>query len=244
MDLRDLLSSCQFAMLKWDCLSKMVSKLPSLLVICLCGGMLWQCSTCLMKYFDRPTQASIVYDSTKAPISITVCYKDPVKLNYEFPELDAVDIREETDADWTTAWAAQSNEFASDTYAKNIVFTNIEDKLQLCKGIQVRGSAITDLRILHRSSSNKKCQLNRINVYIHKQGLFSARDFYQGLEKGMLLSDKNYTLALAMETIQSLNTPDFNCSDYSLGQTLDSCLTAEAMQAANNTAGCIFKYDG
>ena len=120
----------------------------------------------------------------------------------------------------------------------------MENKLQLCKSIQLKRRYISDLRIRHHSSSlSKKCPLDKINVYLHKQGLFNARDFYHVLEKDQLLLDKNYTFALAIETIQSLNTPDFNCSDYSLGQTLDSCLVADAIQAANNTAGCIFKYD-
>jgi hypothetical protein len=242
MDLTGLLSSCQSAMLKWYCLSKVVTKLPTILVICLCGGMLWQCSTCLLKYFDRPIQASIGYDSTMVPVSITVCYKEN-KLNYTFPELDAVDIREETGADWITAWASRSNELATDTYVKNYIFTNMDNNLQLCKSIQVKGRSISDLRIRHHSSSLSTCPLNKINVYLHKQGLFNARDFSHVLEKDQLLFDKNYTFALAIETIQSLNTPDFNCSDYSLGQTLDSCLVADAIQAANNTAGCIFKYD-
>ncbi len=242
MDLTGLLSSCQSAMLKWYCLSKMVTKLPTILVIFLCGGMLWQCSTCLLKYFDRPTQASIIYDSTMTPISITVCYMDPMKLNYEFPELDAVDFRRGTRADWITAWAAQSNDFETNTSAKNLIFSNIGNKLQLCKNIQVTGSSISDLRIRHHSS--EYCSLNKIKVYLHSQGLFNARDFSVVLEKNLLTFEKNYTLAIAMETILSLNTPDFNCSDYSIGQTLDSCLVAEAMQAANSTAGCIFRYSG
>jgi hypothetical protein len=179
-----------------------------------------------------------------APVSITVCNKGMELYNYAFPELDAVDIRKETGADWITAWAAHFNEFATDTYTKNFIFANIEDNLQLCKSIHVKGSSISDLRIRHHSSSLRKCNLNKINVYLHKQGLFNARDFYQGLEKYLLLPEKNYTLALAMESIQSLKTTDFNCSEYSLEQTLDSCLVAEAIQAANNTAGCIFKYDG
>jgi hypothetical protein len=243
MDLTGLLSSCQSALLQWYFLSTIVAKLPSILVICLCGGMLWQCSTCLLKYFDRPIQASIVYDSTMVPVSITVCYKE-MELSYTFPELDALDIREETGADWITAWASRSNEFVTDTYAKNYIFTNMENKLQLCKSIQLKRRYISDLRIRHHSSSlSKKCPLDKINVYLHKQGLFNARDFSVALDKNLFVGEKNYTLALVMETIQSLNTPDFNCSDYSLGQTLDSCLVDEAMQAANNSAGCIFKYE-
>jgi hypothetical protein len=243
MDLRGLLSSCQSFILHWYWLSTTVAKLPSILVVCLCGGMLWQCSTCLLKYFDRPTQASIFYDSAMAPISITVCYKG-IELNYTFPELDAVDIREGTGEDWITAWAAQYNEFATDTPSNNFIFNNIANRLQQCKSIQVKRISLSDLRIRHHSSTLNKCQLNKINVYLHNHGLFNARDFYQGLDKNLLISEKNYTLSLALETIQSLNTPDFNCNEYTNGQSLDSCLVAEAMQAANNTAGCIFKYNG
>ncbi len=214
-----------------------------MLVVCLCGGMLWQCSTCLLKYFDRPTQASIVYDSNIPPISISVCLKgNDSEFSYTFPELDAIDTREQTGAGWVTAWTAQSNEFATDATASNFIFSNYQFKLQLCKNIQVKRSSISDLRILHHSCSI--CNLNRIKVYLHSQGLYHAWDFSVALEKNLFIEEKNYTLSLAMETIQSLNTPDFNCSEYTFGQTLDSCLVAEAIQAANNTAGCIFKYDG
>jgi hypothetical protein len=214
-----------------------------MLVVCLCGGMLWQFSVCLLKYFDRPTQASIVYDSNIPPISITVCLKgNEGEFSYTFPELDAIDTREQTGAGWITAWAAQSKEFATDATANNFIFSNFQNKLQLCKTIQVKGSSIFDLRIRHHSSQS--CNLNRIQVYLHSQGLVNARDFSVALDKNLFMSEYNYTLALAMETIQSLNTPHFNCSEYTFRQTLDSCLVAEAMQAANNTAGCIFKYDG
>jgi hypothetical protein len=190
-----------------------------------------------------PTQASIVYDSSIPPISITVCLKgNEGEFNYNFPELDAIDTREQTRAGWITAWAAQSNEFANDATANNFIFSNFQNKLQLCKNIQLKKSSISDLRILHHSSV--QCNLNKIKVYLHSQGLFHAWDFSVALDKNLFNKEKNYTLSLAMETIQSLNTPDFNCSEYTIGQTLDSCLVAEAMQAANNTAGCIFKYDG
>jgi hypothetical protein len=83
-----------------------------------------------------------------------------------------------------------------------------------------------------------------MKVYIHNQGLFSALDFSLSLERDLFSYDKNHTLALALETIVSLNTPDFKCSEDTVEQTLDSCLVAEAMQAANNATGCIFKYLG
>ncbi len=243
MDLTGLLSSFKYTIFQRYFLSKTVTRLPSLLVVCLCGVMLWQCSTCLLKYFDMPTQASIVYDSSIPPISITVCLKgNEGEFNYNFPELDAIDTREQTRAGWITAWAAQSNEFANDATANNFIFSNFQNKLQLCKNIQLKKSSISDLRILHHSSV--QCNLNKIKVYLHSQGLFHAWDFSVALDKNLFNKEKNYTLSLAMETIQSLNTPDFNCSEYTIGQTLDSCLVAEAMQAANNTAGCIFKYDG
>jgi hypothetical protein len=241
MHLTKLLSSCQSARLQLSCLSKIVPKIPPLLVICLCGGMLWQCSTCLLKYFDRPTQASIVYDSTMAPISITACFKG-IEFDFKFPELDAVDIREGTGTNWISAWAGHSNGLAAETSSKNFVFSNGLNKLQLCKSIQVKRRSISDLRIRHHSSNI--CKQDRMKVYLHSQGLFNAWDFSLALEKNLFSSEKNYTLALAMETIKSLSTPDFNCSEYTDGHTLDSCLVAEAMQAANNTAGCIFDYNG
>jgi hypothetical protein len=243
MGLRDLLSSCQSAILQYYFMSKIVAKMPSILVIFLCGGMLWQCSTCFIKYLDRPTQASIVYDSSMAPVSITVCYRG-IELNYSFPELDSLDIRKEIGTDWITVWAAQSNGSAYDTFATNFVFSNNQNqnRLQLCKSIQMEESSASYLRIRHHSS--EPCKLNKIKLYLHNQGLFNAWDFSLALENNLFSSEKNYTFALAMETIQSLNTPDFTCREYNMGQTLDNCLVAEAMQAANSTAGCIFQYSG
>ncbi len=83
-----------------------------------------------------------------------------------------------------------------------------------------------------------------MKVYLHNQGLFNAFDFSFSPDNSLFSSDKNHTLALSLETIMSLNAPDFKCSEDTVEQTLDSCLVAEAMQAANSTAGCIFKYLG
>jgi len=217
--------------------------MPSVLVICLCGGMLWQCSTCLIKYFDRPIQANIDYsqDFTLAPISITVCNKGS-ELNYTFPELDAVDIRQRTGAGWVTIFEVVSSKWPAGMSLNNFIFINRQNKLQLCKIIQVEISSASELRIRHHYSDSFK--LNKMKVYLHNQGLFNAFDFSLALEKELFSFNKHHTLALSLETIMSLNTPDFKCSEDTVEQTLDSCLIAEAMQAANNTAGCIFKYLG
>jgi hypothetical protein len=211
--------------------------MPSVLVFCLCGGMLWQCSTCLLKYFDRPIQANIDYSQnfTLAPISITICNKG-TELNYTFPELDGLDIRQSLGEKWLTVWTAGMT-------SNNFVFRNSPyNLLQLCKTIQVEVSSASELRIRHHYSESAK--LNKMKVYLHNQGLFNALDFALTFEKELFSSDKNHTLALALETIMSLNTPDFKCSEDTVEQTLDSCLVAEAMQAANNATGCIFKYLG
>ncbi len=215
--------------------------MPSVLVLCLCGGMLWQCSTCLLKYFDRPIQANIDYsqDFTLAPISITICNKGS-ELNYTFPELDAVDIRQRTGAGWVTIFDAFSNKLPAGMSSNNFIFSNSQNKLQLCKIIQVEISSASEVRIRHHYSQ----LFNKMKVYLHNQGLFNAFDFSLALEKELFSCNKNHTLALSLETITSFNTPGFKCSEDTVDQTLDSCLAAEAMQAANNTAGCIFKYLG
>jgi hypothetical protein len=218
--------------------------MPFMLVVCLCGGMLWQCSTCLIKYFDRPIQANIDYsqDFTLAPISITICNKG-TELNYTFPELDGLDIRQSLGENWLTVWTAVSNIFPAGMTSNNFVFINSQNYLlQLCKTFQVEVSSASELRICHHYSESAK--LNKMKVYLHNQGLFNALDFSLTFGKELFSSDKNHTLALALETIMSLNTPDFKCSEDTVEQTLDSCLVAEAMQAANNATGCIFKYLG
>jgi hypothetical protein len=241
MDLTGLLSRCQSVIYHWCDLAKMLSMMPSVLVFCLCGGVLWQCSTCLLKYFDRPIQANIEYshDFTLAPISITICNKGP-ELNYTFPELEAVDIRHSTGAGWETILETVSSKLPTGMSLNNVIFSNRQNKLQLCKIIQVEVSSASELRIRHHYSKS----YNKMKVYLHNQGLFNAFDFSLGLDNKLFSFDKNHTLALSLETIRSLNTPDFKCSEDTEEQTLDSCLVAEAMQAANNSAGCIFKYLG
>jgi hypothetical protein len=203
--------------------------------------MLWQCSTCLLKYFDRPLQANTDYsqDFTLAPISITICNKGP-ELNYTFPELEAVDIRQRTAAGWVTIFDAMSSKLPAGMALNNFIFINRQNKLQLCKIIQVEVSSASELRIRHHYSIS----LNKMKVYLHNRGLFNAFDFSINLHNNLFSSDKNHTLSLSLETIMSLNTPDFKCSEDAVEQTLDSCLIAEAMQAANNSVGCIFKYLG
>jgi hypothetical protein len=211
--------------------------MPFMLVVCLCGGMLWQCSTCLIKYFDRPIQANIDYsqDFTLAPISITICNKG-TELNYTFPELDGLDIRPSLGEKWLTVWTAGMT-------SNNFVFRNSQNYLlHLCKTFQVEVNSASELRISHHYSDSLK--FNKMKVYLHNQGIFNALDFSLPLEKELVSSDKNHILALALETITSLNTPDFKCSEDTVEQTLDSCLVAEAMQAAINATGCIFKYLG
>ncbi len=108
--------------------------------------------------------------------------------------------------------------------------------------IQVDGTSASDLRIRHHYSDH--CHQNKMKVYMHNQGLFNAFDFSLEMEKSLFSLNKNYMLALALETITSLPTPDFDCSEDTVRHTLDTCIVDEALKAANNTAGCIFKYLG
>ncbi len=202
------------------------------------------CGSALLVFLNTLTgalQANIDYsqDFTLAPISITICNKGP-ELNYTFPELYAVDIRQRTGAGWETILNTMSSKFPIGMSLNNFIFSNRQNKLQLCKVIQVEVSSASELRIRHHYSKS----YNKMKVYLHNQGLFNAFDFSFSLDNSLFSSDKNHTLALSLETIMSLNTPDFKCSEDTVEQTLDSCLVAEAMQAANSTAGCIFRYLG
>ena len=237
MDLTNVLAGCQPAIHQQSFLSKTVAVLSICLVAFLCGGMLWQCSTCLFKYFGNPTQTDVVYseDLTLAPIAVTVCNKG-TDLNYNFSELIAVDILQNGEKHWVTVWPAASA-------FENFVSNNRQNKLQLCKTIDVNGQA-SQLRIRHQYSDLWSCKRNQMEVYLHSRGLFQSSDFCVGMEKSLFASNRNFTLALTLDTIESLNTPDFNCTDFTMSQTLDSCLIGEAMQAANNSAGCIFNYLG
>ena len=79
-------------------------------------------------------------------------------------------------------------------------------------------------------------------MYLHNRGLFLASDFSVLLPKSMFLYKGIYVLALSMETMTSLTSPEFNCnSQEEAAQTLDGCLLAEALRAANQSAGCLSK---
>jgi len=237
MNLKSLLPNMKPAVGKKWYLSRLFSKMPACLVIILCCCMLWQCTTCLAKYFASPMGAVVAYsqDFTQAPLSVTICNKGP-ELNYTFPELEAVDIQNGANADWVTIWAPSSR-----NSAQAFVTINSKNKLQLCKTISLtQGNSSLGFRLRHRFSDADYCNASKMSVYLHGQGLFHLSS-YSRLDKGLLSSDKNYIFELNLETMESLSTKEFNCSQAESVYSLDSCLVAEAIRAANTSAGCLAK---
>jgi hypothetical protein len=220
---------------------KIVAVLPAGLLLCLCGCMLWQCSACLLKYIEEPTGASIAYnqDFSLAPISVTVCSKNP-DLTYSFPELASVDYRLDARAAWKPIWSASSLKPAAIS-ADTFVTSDSKKQLHLCMKISVNISSGSELRIRHYYTDLGKCNLKNMEVYLHKQGIFFAPDFSLPLDKSLFLDNKNFTVGVTIETMESLPTKEFNCSPLS-SQTLDSCLLEKAWKAAHQSAGCIAKY--
>ena len=240
MDLTGLLTSCHNAVGQQKQLyriSSLSSRLPAVLVLSLCGCMLWQCSTCLIKYLSSPIGASVAFsqDLSLFPIALTICNKD-TELEYKFPELSSVESRKGKDTDWQTVWNASSGSVTVDTFLTNIH----QNQLRLCKTIHVHEKLPSELRLRHYYS--RTCNLNKMEVYLHNPGLFLASDFSVLLPKKMFDNDENIVLELNLDTMISLPTPEFNCSQEEEGQTLDSCILAEAVRAANKPAGCISKY--
>ena len=233
MDLIGLLKSCQKAVRQYRYLSNMASKLPIVLVLCLCSCMLWQCSTCLDKYFASPTGASMVFrrDLSQSPIAITICNKGP-ELNWTFPELASVDVRQGPRIEWQTIWPpARTDSFVTVTHKSN---------QRLCQTIPVYESSPFEFRLRHNYSDF--CKVNKLEVYLHNKGLFQSSGFSIIIPKTIFSSAENFILELILETMISLPSAEFNCSqEEELAETLDSCLLAEAMKAANQSAGCLAK---
>ena len=81
-----------------------------------------------------------------------------------------------------------------------------------------------------------------MEVYLHIQGLFMSSEFAVLMPKKMFTLYKNLVLDLTLETMSSLSTADFSCSQEEGAATLDSCLLAEAIRTVNQSVGCLSKY--
>ena len=221
--------------------------LPAVLMLGLCSCMLWQCSTCLLKYFSRPLGASVAFsqDLSQFPIALTLCNKD-AELNYTFPELGAVEVRQGPGVSWLPVWKSVGSagvgggvSGASSVTVETFVNINLQGKQRLCQTIHVHESRPRELRLRHFYSNI--CNLRKMAVYLHSRGLFFAKDFAILLPKSLFSNEENLVLELSLETMTSLPTADFKCSqDEVTGvQTRDRCLLDEALRAANQSAGCI-----
>ena len=158
MDLTGMLTRCAQAVSQKKQLSRLGSKLPAVLVFCLCCCMLWQCSTCLLKYLASPIGASVAFsqDLSQSPIAITLCSKRPNLTYANFPELGAVDVRQGPGTDWLTVWRNQSLAGVEASLVKVDNFTTIvhQAKPSLCKTIHVYESSPSELRLRHYYSNN------------------------------------------------------------------------------------------
>ncbi len=215
--------------------------LQAVLVVGLCCCMLWQCTTCLLKYLASPTGATVAYNSdlTQIPLSVTFCPKGP-ELNYSFPELVGLDARPGPGADWQTIWTGGPLAAAA-AKLEPLITINSWMNLRLCRSVHLdKTSASSELRIRHYYNICKK----NMQVFLHPRGLFFATDFSLPLDKDLFSEEYNVILDLAMETLDSLPSPELNCNSANEAQTLDSCLLAEAARTANQSAGCVSKWMG
>ena len=240
MDLAGLTTSCYNAVKRQKQLSYIASKLPAVLILCLCSCMLWQCTSCILKYFASPTGASVTFsrDLSQSPVCITICNKGE-NLNYTFPELRAVDVSQGQGSNWQTVWPTSHNLSVHSTADTFVTITH-QTNLRLCMTINVHDSSPSEFRIRHYFS--KLHNLNKMEVYLHNQGLFQSSDFSILMPKKIFTQDEDVILELSLETMISLPSADFNCSQAKAAQTLDSCLLTEAASAANQSIGCISKF--
>jgi len=221
------------------CLSKLIPILSHGLILGLSCCMLWQCTTCLIKYFEQPSGASVSYglDFSRTPLSITICNKGP-ELDYSFPELLAIDFCPMSEADWETIWVPRGDNLSTARTMQTFITRNSQSQLRLCKTLNVNIISSSVLRLRHKYSD--VCDINKMNVFLHTPGLFHAPGFSVLLKKNLFADEKNYILDVMLETLESLPSLDFNCSHEAQG--LDMCLLAAASDAAIRSADCIPTY--
>jgi hypothetical protein len=235
MNLTGILSSYHLALRQQKHFSWLISKLPAILILSLCGLMLWQCSACLLKYLSRPTgpQVDFVQSMEQSPFAITVCNIAPEqKFAYTFPELHGLDVQKQPYGDWHPLIEHEpvtQTTFVSITHQFN---------LRLCKTINLPDGALFAVRMCYYCFKIFP-QLNRMEVYLHRPGQFHYYDFSTVVPVKMLSTDENLTLQVNLETMKSLPSENFDCRNEDLSQTLDNCVLSEAFRAANNSAGCI-----
>jgi hypothetical protein len=199
--------------------------------------MLWQCSTCLLKYIANPIGASISFtsDLKMAPLVITICNKG-LETDYKFPELKAIEGKGGHSAEWKTIWNPNSSSVTVDTFSRFI--PNIVGPPRLCKTIHLYERLPTAVKIRHQYG----CKFENLAAYLHKRGMLLSEDFTLLLQKNMFLSYKKYMLELNIETVVSLPTAELNCNEDESAKSLDTCLLTNAIVAANSSVGCITKY--
>jgi len=226
MQLSGPLSYC-----KSNKLSKLTTSMSIILVLCLCCCMLWQCSTCLLKYLASPTGSNLDFSlepSQSSPVTLTICYF--LWDNYSFPELKALEARiGSANNDWKTIW----NTTAASVAVETLLTLAPNDGLRLCKMFHTEElSSLAELRLLYFSSS--KYNRSQIDVYLHNSGIFLAPYFVLTLPRMMLQDNpENYILELNLETIIGLPSSENDCSLDESGPSYDSCLKAEATRRLN-----------
>jgi hypothetical protein len=204
--------------------------------------MLWQCSTCLLKYFAGPIGASLTFSQNlnEFPIAITVCNKDS-ELNYTFPELGAIDVKKDgPEGQWQTVYEPGFSSVHVETF---VTVNPQQKKLRLCKTINVHAARPTELRLHHFYST--VCNLKKMAVYIHNQGQFFAQDLSIPMPRKLFTNEENLLLELIMEAVTLMPSPTYDCSQednlQETSMTLDQCVLAKAFSMANQSAGCLSK---
>jgi hypothetical protein len=200
--------------------------------------MIWQCSTCLHKFFANPTgaQFSLSQNMAQPPICMTICNKG-LELNYTFPELRAIETRPGADKGWHKIWPVKENgtNYTSDTF----LTVSQQNNLKFCQTINLEGGVLSEVKVRHNYSIT--CKLNQVEVNLHSLGQLHSATSSLVIPKHIFTSEQNFILQLSMETMKFLPSPDFNCSLEEELQALDSCLFTEAFRAANNSVGCLSK---
>jgi hypothetical protein len=249
MDVNWFLQQCHLAvrhLKQHKHLMQLIAKLQTGLTLGLCSCMLWQCSTCLLKYMARPIGATVAYNTDLAqwaPIAITICTKEPNSTNasLQLAAVDVLQLEEGKKSEWKTIWRPLTSGESSRVRIDNFVDIFNGDKLRPCKTIHVHDSNPLVIRLQHYFNPSKACSLNKMEVYLHNRGLFYSQEYSLRLPKKMLTNEDKIILELGLETMVSLPSTEFNCTQDEEAMTLDTCLLTEACKAANQSAGCLAK---
>jgi hypothetical protein len=171
-------------------------------------------------------QVDFKQGTDQPPLAITICNKG-LEMNYTFPELQAVDVRQQPNSQWQSIWPDVKHGSESVVEKKFVSITH-KERLRFCKTINLPKEAQFAVRMRHFYS--RACDLKAMEVYLHSPGQFHSADFTILMPKKMLSNDQNFILQLNIEIINSLTSEDYSCSEENGSETLDSCILEEAFR--------------